>query len=138
MKKQVINPAELVAPKGFSHGIATTGGRLLFLAGQDATGPDGRLVGPGDLVAQFEQVLSNLKAVVVAAGGTMQDIVKLNIFLLDRDDYDARRRTLGKVWSEFFGDYYPAMALFEIKSLYEADALVEIEGMAVLEQVSDS
>lgn len=134
MKKQIINPPELLSPKGFSHGIVTSGGRMLFLAGQDATGEDGRLVAPGDLVAQFDQVLSNLRAVVVAAGGRMQDIVKLNIYVLDRDDYAAKRNSLGRIWSNYLGDYYPAIALFEIAGLFAKEALVEIEGIAVLDQ----
>lgn len=132
MAKRIINPAALAAPRGFSHGIATTGGALLFLGGQDASDVAGRIVAPGDLVAQLDQVLANLRAVVTAAGGQMTDIVKLNMFVRDRDDYAAKRKALGEVWRRHFGDYYPALALFEVGGLFAPEALIELEGMAVI------
>src|SRR5437660_5542870 len=132
MEKTIINPPHLARPRGFSHGILTTGGRMLFLAGQTASDAQGRIVAPGDVVAQYEQVLRNLKAVVEAAGGEMQDIVKLNIFVRDRDDYLAHLKPLGQVHRSFFGDYYPATALFEISRFFQDEALIEIEGIAVI------
>src|SRR5438067_12607275 len=83
---RIINPVELAAPRGFSHGVLVTGARLLFLAGQTATDATGRIVAPGDMVGQYEQVLHNLRAVVTAAGGQMHDIVQMTIFVRDRDD----------------------------------------------------
>src|SRR5258707_189259 len=94
---------------------------------------EGRLVAAGDVVAQLEQVLRNLGAVVEAAGGTMRDIVKLNIFVRDRDDYLARLKPLGAVFRGAFGDYYPALALFEVSGFFQRDALIELEGMAVID-----
>jgi enamine deaminase RidA (YjgF/YER057c/UK114 family) len=132
-RRTIITPPTLPPPRGFNHGIVADGGRLLFLAGQDASGPDGRIVAPGNLVGQFEQVLANLRAVVDAAGGTMTDIVKMNIYVLDRAEYLARRPALGEVYRRYFGAHYPAMALFEITGLYNDGAVVEIEGMAVLD-----
>lgn len=136
--REIINPPELAAPRGFSHGIATSGGRLLFLAGQDASDAEGRIVAPGDLLAQCEQVLSNLRTVVRTAGGQMPDIVKLNVFVTDRDLYRARLKPLGELFRRYFGRYYPAMALFEVKGLFQDDALIEMEGFAVLESVLES
>ncbi len=133
MKKTIINPPTLARPSGFSHGIIVTGGRLLFLAGQTASDAEGRIVAPGDLVAQYEQVLRNLKAVVEEAGGKMQDIVKITIFVRDRDDYRAHLKPLGSVHKAFFGAYYPATALFEISRFFQDEALIEIEGLAVLD-----
>ena len=132
MKKTIVNPPTLAPPRGFNHGILTSGGQLLFLAGQDAGDAEGRIVAPGDLPAQFEQVLRNLRAVVEAAGGTMQDIVKLNVFVADRDAYRAQLKPLGRIFRDYFGDYYPAMALFEVSKFYQDAALVEMEGMAVI------
>src|SRR5574341_38053 len=132
-EKKLINPASLPAPRGFNHGILVTGGRLLFLAGQDASGPDGRIIAPGDLVGQYAQVLSNLQAVVQEAGGAMQDIAKLNIYVRSRADYLSRLRELGVVHRRYFDDYYPAMALFEVSGLFQEDALIEIEGTAVIQ-----
>ena len=133
MQKDIINPPALARPVGFSHGIVTTGGRLLFLAGQTGSDAEGRITAPGNLVAQYEQIMRNLQAVVTSASGAMQDITRLNIFVRDRDDYLAHRKQLGQVHRAFFGAYYPAMALFEISRLFQDDALVEIEGMAVIE-----
>lgn len=132
MDKRIINPATLPAPRGYNHGILVSGGRMLFLAGQDASDADGQIVAPGDLVAQLDQVLRNLRAVVEDAGGTMQHIVKLNIFVRDRDAYRAQLKPLGAVFRAYFDGYYPALALFEIAALYQDDALIELEGTAVL------
>jgi len=132
MGKTLINPSDLPQPRGYSHGILTTGGRLLFLAGQTASDASGQIVAPGNLVAQYEQVLRNLKTVVEAAGGKMQDIVKINIFVSNRDDYMTHLKELGQVHRAYFGSYYPATALFEISRFFQDEALLEIEGIAVL------
>lgn len=132
MKKRIVTPAGLPQPRGFNHGILTAGGRVLWLAGQDASDGDGRIVAPGDVVAQLERVLLNLHAVVHEAGGQMTDIVKLTIFVRDRDDYVAKHRALGAVWKRYFDEYYPALALFEVTGFFQKEALVEIEGFAVL------
>jgi enamine deaminase RidA (YjgF/YER057c/UK114 family) len=129
--KILVTPPGLVEPRGFSHGIIASG-RMLFLAGQTALDQEGRVVAPGDLVAQYRQVLSNLKQVVEAAGGEMQDIVKINIFVKDRDDYLAHLKPLGEAHRSFFGNYYPATSLFEISRFFQDEVLVEIEGIAVL------
>lgn len=134
MEKDIINPSSLARPVGFSHGILVTGGRLLFLAGQTAGDSQGRIVAPGDIVAQYEQIMHNLHTVVEAAGGTMQDITKLNIFVRDRDDYLAHLKALGQAHRTFFGAYYPAMALFEVSRFFQDEALIEIEGLAVIDQ----
>ncbi len=130
--KRIIAPAGLAQPRGFNHGVITSGGRILWLAGQDASDAEGRIVSPGDLVAQLDQALHNLHTVVHEAGGQMTDIVKLTIFVADRDDYLAKRRELGLVWRRYFDDYYPALALFEVAAFFQPDALVEVEGVAVL------
>lgn len=132
MGKEIINPSSLPAPRGFNHGLLTTGGRLLFLAGQDASDGDGKIVAPDDILAQCQQVLHNLHAVVHEAGGQMADIVKLNVFVTSRDAYVAQLKPLGRLFREYFGDYYPAMALFEVKGLFQPEALIEMEGFAVL------
>ena len=133
MQKTIINPPTLAPSVGFSHGILVTGGRLLFLAGQTGSNAEGQIMAPGDLVAQYEQTLRNLQTVVESAGGKMQDITKLNIFIRDRDDYLAHLKFLGIVHRSFFGAYYPAMALFEVSRFFQNETLVEIEGFAVID-----
>ncbi len=131
-EREIINPPELAKPRGFSHGIVVEGGRLLMLAGQDASDGEGRITAPGDLVAQYEQVIKNLKAVIEVAGGTLQDVVKLNIYITDRDAYRAQLKPLGEIYRAYFGRHYPAMALFEVKGLFNPDAMIEMEGVAHL------
>lgn len=131
--KTIVNPATLPRPIGFSHGIVASGGRLLFLAGQTGSDSSGRIVAPGDLVLQFGQTLRNLQAVVEEAGGTLRDVVKLNLFVRSRDDYVAKRKPLGETYRSYFGGHYPTMALFEVSALFQEEALIEIEGIAVLD-----
>lgn len=130
MGKILVNPPSLARPSGFNHGILV--GDLLFLAGQTGSNAEGQIIAPGDLVAQYEQTLHNLQTVVEAAGGKMQDMVKVNIFVRDRDDYLTNLKSLGKVHRSFFGAYYPTAALFEISRFFQDEALIEIEGMAVI------
>ncbi len=132
MKKTIVNPSSLPKPVGFSHGILVEGGRLLFLAGQTGTDSAGRIVSPGELVGQIDQSLRNLDAVLREAGGKLTDIVQLNLFVRDRDDYMAKLKPLGKVFRSHFEGYYPTMALFEITGLFQDEALVELQGIAAL------
>jgi len=103
MKKDTLNPPSLPRPSGYSNGILTEGGRVLFLAGQTGMGPEGNLASPGDLVAQFAQALFNLRVVVEAAGGTLTDIVKLTLFVTDKAAYKANLRPIGEAYRSFFG-----------------------------------
>ena len=132
MDRRIITPPTLAPPRGFSHGILVRGGHLLFLAGQDASGPDGQIVGRGDLVRQFEQVLSNLRAVVEAAGGTLGHVTTLTIFVRDRRAYTANLKSIGEIFRRSFAGHYPAMALLEVSGFFRDDALIEIGGMAVI------
>jgi len=132
MQREIVNPEGLPDPIGFNHGILVRGGQLLFLAGQDASGSDGEIVAEGDLLAQFDQVLHNLATVVEAAGGEPDDIVKLNVFVADRDDYRSKLEPLGEIFGDYFEEY-PAMALFEVTNFFKDDALIELEGFAVVE-----
>jgi enamine deaminase RidA (YjgF/YER057c/UK114 family) len=129
-----VNPAGLAKPVGFSHGFEAQGGRTLFIAGQVARDAEGRVVGKGDLTAQFRQVCDNLRAVVTAAGGHMSDIVKLTIYVLDVDDYKARLREIGGVYREYFDKHFPAMTLVGARDLFDAASgcAIEIEAVAVL------
>ncbi len=128
----IINPASLVAPIGYSHAIASTGGKTIYLAGQVSFDATGKIIHKDDLVKQFNQALRNLKAVMSEAGGKMTDIVKLNIFVKDKNDYAAKMKEIGKIYILYFGKYFPAMTLVEVSSLFEDDALLEIEGIAVV------
>ena len=128
-----VNPPTLVKPIGYSHGFEAQGGKTLYMAGQVATDKTGAVVGKGDLVAQFRQVCENLKALLLARGGQMNDIVKLTIYVLSKADYKAKAKDIGHVYQEYFGRHFPAMTLVEVKGLYDDDCAIEIEGVAVLD-----
>jgi len=130
--RTILNPAGLAPPVGFAHGIATLGGRIVWLAGQNGMDTAGRVVAPGDLVAQTDQALANILAVVRAAGGRAEDVVKLHLYVSDLAAYRAARREIGAVWRKHFGRHYPAMMLLGVAGFYEPDALIEIDGYAVL------
>jgi enamine deaminase RidA (YjgF/YER057c/UK114 family) len=125
-----ITPDGWARPSGFSHGVVATG-RVLAVAGQVGTDPDGRLV-TGDLVAQFDRALANVSEVVAAAGGRLDDVVSMTIYVLDRVAYLAARGPLGEVWRRRAGRRYPAIALVEVRGLVTEGALVELQALAVL------
>ncbi len=105
--------------------------RLVFLAGQLATGQEGRVV-PGGVVAQFEQALANLLTALAAAGGQPADLVSLTIYLIDVEDYQAHGRQIGAVWRRLAGTEYPAMAGVGVTRLWDPEALVELQGIAAV------
>ena len=127
-----INPPALAAPRGFSHAVSTARQRTVYLAGQTALDADGRIVGD-DVVSQFEQALSNLLAALAAAGGSGSDLATVTIYIVDMDDYLARSREIGAVWRRLVGTHYPAMAGIGVSRLWDVEALVEVQGIAVLE-----
>ncbi len=131
MDMERINPAGLARPSGFSHAVSAPAGRLVFLAGQLGMDRDGRLV-PGGVVAQFERALGNLVAALAAAGGQPSDLASLTIYLTDVAEYQARAKEIGAVWRRLAGPDYPAMAGVGVTRLWLPDALVEIQGIAVV------
>lgn len=130
MTVERVNPPELGRPRGFSHAVVGRG-TTVFLAGQTALDAGGRIVGT-DVVAQFEQALANLLAALRAAGGTPRQLASLTVYVVDMDDYRAHSRELGRVWQRLVGKDYPAMAGIGVARLWDADALVEVQGLAVL------
>lgn len=136
MSIEHINPDDLVRPSGFSHAVAVTGGRLVFLAGQTGYAPDGGIV-PGGVVPQFERALTNLLTALLAAGGQPSDLVSLTIYAVDLADYRSHGREIGEVWRRLCGRGYPAMAAVGVSRLWDTDALVEIQGFAVAGAATD-
>jgi enamine deaminase RidA (YjgF/YER057c/UK114 family) len=128
----VVNPPELAAPSGFAHAVVSSGGRTVWLAGQTALDADGRIVAPGDVVAQFEQALRNLLTALQAAGGSPEHLVTMTTYIVDVPDYRARAREIGRVWRALVGTRYPAMAGIGVTRLWDDDALVEVQGVAVV------
>lgn len=132
MTKEIINPASLAKPTGYANGILTRGGKILFLAGQTGMDATGKIENPFDLIEQFQKALENIKTIVNEAGGDLTDVVRMTIFVTDKRAYHAQRARIGEVYRAYFGKYFPAMTLVEVKSLYDANALIEIEATAVI------
>ncbi len=125
-----INPPSLAAPSGFSHAVVATG-TTVFLAGQTGMDPSGSIV-PGGVVPQFEQALSNLLTALSEAGGAPGDLASLTIYIVDMADYRTHAREIGAVWKRLVGSDYPAMAGIGVSRLWDDDAVVEVQGFAVL------
>lgn len=130
MSVERVNPPDLATPKGFSHAVVGHG-TTIFLAGQTALNRQGVIVGNG-VVEQFEQALGNLLAALAAAGGTPADLTAMTVYLTDMDDYKAHARDIGAVWRRLAGCDYPAMAGIGVARLWDATALVEVQGFAVV------
>jgi enamine deaminase RidA (YjgF/YER057c/UK114 family) len=127
---EYVNPQILARPRGFSHATVATG-RMVFLAGQTALDPDGRIVGRS-VVDQFEVALSNLLTSLRAAGGEPGHLASMTIYVVDMEDYQRRSREIGDVWKRLVGRNYPALAGIEVSRLWDTAALVEVQGFAVL------
>ncbi|MFI1678463.1 MULTISPECIES: RidA family protein [unclassified Streptomyces] len=126
-----VNPAELAPATGFSHAVTATGSRLVFLAGQTALDSEGEVTG-STLPEQFERALANLLTALRHAGGTPADLARVTVYATDVADYRARARELGHIWKRLAGRDYPAMAVVGVVRLWDEEALVELDGTAVL------
>ncbi len=130
MTLERIDPPELARPSGFAHAVVAQG-RTVFLAGQTALDAHGMIVGD-DVVAQFEKALHNLLVALRAAGGGPEHLAALTIYIVDVEDYRAHAREIGAVWRRLMGTAYPATAGIGVARLWDAAALVEVQGTAVL------
>ena len=132
MPFQKINPDALAEPRGWNHGmLAPAGGRILFVAGQTAAGPDG--VAHGGFVEQFGTALDAVLTVVREAGGGPEHVGRMTVYVTDMEAYRRDLKPLGEAWRGRMGREFPAMALVEVKSLVDEGAIVEIEATAVLD-----
>lgn len=131
-----VNPPELARPAGFAHAVVGTG-TIVFLAGQTAMASDGSIVG-ADVVNQFDTALSNLLAALRAAGGEPSDLASLTIYAVDLADYRRNAAQIGQVWQRLIGRDYPAMAAVGVARLWDDEALVEVQGYAVLSDPASS
>jgi 2-iminobutanoate/2-iminopropanoate deaminase len=129
MQKEIFCAPTVYSPVRYAQGLKTTGGTIVWISGQVSQDRDGKVVHKGDFTAQARQALTNLKAMVEAAGGTIQDIIKVNTYLTDL----RYREELARVRGEFFPDgKLPASTLVGVTGLADPDMLVEIEAIAVL------
>jgi enamine deaminase RidA (YjgF/YER057c/UK114 family) len=129
MAKITLNPEGLPVPRG-SYSLVTISqpGRMVFIAGQTASDPQGNVVGIADARAQTRYVIEKIQRAVEAAGGTINDVVAMNVFTTDvryhRDINETRR--------ELLGSNFPASTMVQVVALARPELLLEINAIAVI------
>jgi 2-iminobutanoate/2-iminopropanoate deaminase len=132
LSRRVISNPRLPAPMrggAFSAGVEAPAGRTIYISGQVSLDAEGNVVGEGDIKRQTETVLEHVKTVVEEAGGGMDDIVKVTIFIRDMRLYDE----IHEVRRRYFEEPYPASSMVEVSALIDPRLHIEIEAVAVIE-----
>ena len=129
MEKTVVQADSVSRPMGpYTQGIRVRGDTLLFISGQVPEDENGEVVGLGDFRAQAVRVMENLKAMLEAGGATLDDVVKITVFLTDIEQYSI----VSEVRRNYFREPYPTSKLVEVQRLVRPEWMLEIEAMAVL------
>jgi 2-iminobutanoate/2-iminopropanoate deaminase len=116
----------------YSHGISVMGGRMVFVAGEIALGPDGKILHPGDAAKQFRCCMENIATILAAAGATMADVVKVVNYVTKDVDLDVAYPQIAAIRREFItSEPYPVSSLVVVHGLMQ-QALVEVEAVAVV------
>ena len=133
-KNEIISP-ELAVPNGhFAQAtIAEAIGRLVFISGMTARNAEGGITGVGDISAQTHQVCQNLKAAIEAAGGTLDDIARVDVYVRNMEDFDA----IHAVRRQYFTGVAPASTMVEVSKFVSKDYLIEINAIGVLSAGGD-
>lgn len=128
MPHEIIHPHSVHSTAGVGYSHVAKVGDTLYIAGQIALDPSGKLVGKGDIEAQTQQVYANLAAILQELGGSLRDIVKMTTYLTKPSHLDGFRRVRNRVMS----DPFPPNTLLFINGLAHPDYLIEIEAVAVI------
>ncbi len=134
VRRQHINPPGLIAPgaRGYTHVVAVSGGRTVYVAGQVAFNAQGEVVGKGDLRAQARQAYENLRLALAGANASLKDLVKLNTYVVNLKADDVR--VLREVRAEALKDVTPPTStLVGVQALASPDFLIEVEAIAVVD-----
>lgn len=127
---KILNPPGWPRPKGYANGVSASG-RMIFTAGVIGW-DEHEMIVSHRLDQQFAQALRNIVAVLAEDGARPEHIVRLTVYITDRQQYLHQRDDLAPLWKEIMGSHYPAIALVEVKGLVNGAALVEIEATAVV------
>ena len=122
------NPSALANPPGYSH-VVIKDGTTIYVAGQVARDKDGKTVGAGDFSAQAEQVFENVRAALESVGGGMSSIMKLNVFMTNREDIPAYRVVRARFVPD---DNLPVSTLILCSGLADPDFRIEVEVIATM------
>lgn len=128
---QYHNPTSVSPAKGYSHSVEIDLGncKMIILSGQIALDKNGNLVGKGNLAEQAEQVFVNIKNIVAASGGTMDDVIKINIYMIDISQAQVMRNVRNKFINL---ENPPTSILMQVSKLVRDDILIEIEATAII------
>ncbi len=130
MGNKIVQPEGWAPAKGYANGILTEG-KTLYIGGQIGWNSE-KIFEEKDFIGQMEQVLKNIKEIVEAAGGRVENVVRLTWFIIDKGDYMANQSAVGAAYRRVFGRHFPAMSVVVVKELIEDEALIEIEATAEL------
>ena len=130
MSHKVIHPEGWLPAKGYANGVLTKDGTL-YTGGQIGWDTQKRFVSR-DFIGQMRQALANIRAIVEAAGGKVEDITRLTWFVTDKREYLAAQAEVGQAYRQVFDKHFPAMSMVVVSALVEDEAKVEIEATAHL------
>jgi len=127
----ILHPKGWAPAVGYANGIAVSGGKLVFIAGQVGWSAEQKFESEA-LAPQFEQALKNVLAVLAEAGGKPEHICRITAFCCDKPGYLAARKDIGRAWKGLMGKHFPCMSMIFVSDLLDSPGKIELEATAVV------